>query len=380
MVRNTLLTFVFLFACLSVLVQSALLNAQVLPSSVDSGNTGSHESIFLSGKVRLEDGSRVPGSVSVVIDCSGQNRTAAYADIDGDFGFQLNSRGISSLSNQGSVALPSDDVSGRQNMGWQVCDLRAEASGYVSARKSLSAIAGESGLVNLGTVVMYPLAGTDGFTISAADAEIPKQARKDFEKGQQEAKKGKWSAAREKFQKAVTLCPRFAMAWLELGRMQTQESNLVAARESFHAALEVDSKLPTAYIGLAQVAAEEGHWQELADTTDHLLALNPTDYPQFWFLNGVANFNLRQYDRAERSVLRSMQSDSQHRIPKNEYLLGLILAVKHDYREAAEHVRSFLQTSPDGKAAEDAHRQLTEFEKLAAPAEASSQAGGGGAK
>jgi len=55
MVRNTLLTFVFLFACLSVLVQSALLNAQVLPSSVDSGTTGNHESIFLSGKVRLED-------------------------------------------------------------------------------------------------------------------------------------------------------------------------------------------------------------------------------------------------------------------------------------------------------------------------------------
>ena len=61
-----------------------------------------------------------------------------------------------------------------------------------------------------------------------------------------------------------------------------------------------------------------------------------------------------------------MRLDGQHRFPKMEYLLGLIKAVKHDYRAAAEHIGNYLRLSPNASDAPAIQKQLADFQKLAA--------------
>jgi tetratricopeptide (TPR) repeat protein len=320
--------------------------------------------VFLTGKVQLEDGSPVPGSVLLQLDCSGQIHTEAYSDVNGGFSFRLNASG---QSDQGIVPMPSDAMAPIPQRSWQACDLLAQAPGYRSDKISLSNLVGQTGQVLLGAIIMRPIATAPGFMISAADAHVPGNARKDFQKGQTEARKGKWAAARERFQKAIALYPRFATAWLALGSIQTQEGNFSGARQSFNQALQVDSRLVSAYVGISRIAATEGRWQELADSTSHLLEINPVSFPQFWFLNSVANFNLQHFAAAESSVLRSMSLDARRSIPKNDYLLGRILAVRHDYAGAIEHLKAYLATAASDPAAPDARKQLAEYERLLAP-------------
>jgi cytochrome c-type biogenesis protein CcmH/NrfG len=353
-----------------VLLLGLPLAAQVLPQNGGAfgantdANRGSNPYVILNGTVSVQGGGKAPQPVTVLIECDGQPALRSYTDVGGSFQFRLVTSGAGF---DGPLDSSSVDGGSSPRM-WQVCDLRAEAPGYLSTKRALSDIVGEFGVVSLGTIVLQPAQSGEGFMISAADAEVTKQARKDFQKGQEAAKKGRWDAAREKFQHAVSQCPRFVTAWVALGHVQTQENNWMGASEAYHAALQVDSRLPMAYVGLAEIAAQQSQWPDLADTTARLLALYPSQYPQFWFLNGVANFNMKHFDEAEKAVLRSIQFDTQHRLTRNQYLLGLVLAVKRDYRGAAEHLRAYLQVSPTDDSAGQARKQLADFERLAAVA------------
>jgi len=150
---------------------------------------------------------------------------------------------------------------------------------------------------------------------------------------------------------------------LELGRVQIQLGNITDAQLAFHEALAADSKLVMPYAELAQIAARQQHWQDAADATDQLLALDPIGFPQGWFLNSASNYYLGRVDRAEKSALQGLRVDAQHRLPRLHFLLGAILALKHDYQGAAEHLRNYLQLAPHAEDALMAQQKLQQLEK-----------------
>jgi hypothetical protein len=57
---------------------------------------------------------------------------------------------------------------------------------------------------------------------------------------------------------------------------------------------------------------------------------------------------------------------TQHQIPKLEYLLGLVLAQKHDYAGALEHIRNYLRLSPHSADVGTAQKQAEDLERLSA--------------
>ena len=82
------------------------------------------------------------------------------------------------------------------------------------------------------------------------------------------------------------------------------------------------------------------------------------------FYNGIAKFNLRQFDEAEKSLLRAEQSDTQRHLPQIELLLGDVLIERRDFAAAATRVRQYLSLSPDGPQAEAARAELARLEQL----------------
>ena len=181
-------------------------------------------------------------------------------------------------------------------------------------------------------------------------------------------KKEKWDEAQQKFLTAVDAYPKFAEAWLELGRVQLRQNNEGGAQQSFERATLADAKFPLPYQHLAQIELKHNQWKELAQTTDHLLSLNSSTYPQYWFLNAVANYNLQNFDVAHKNALRGMAVDGAHRVPELEHVLALVLIRKRDYAAAGEHLRNYLRLAPKGPDTDLAEKQLTELEKLEADA------------
>src|SRR5262249_44533533 len=126
-------------------------------------------------------------------------------------------------------------------------------------------------------------------------------------------------------------------------------------------------RLLEAYIQIATLAVQKQQWKELADATDHIVQLSPDSSTSFWFWNSAANLNLGNISRAESSVTRGLRLDANHKVPQLEYLYGIILARRGDYKAAIAYLENYLRLSPNATDAQDAQTKLAELRKLAAP-------------
>ncbi|MBA3914128.1 MAG: tetratricopeptide repeat protein, partial [Acidobacteriales bacterium] len=179
-------------------------------------------------------------------------------------------------------------------------------------------------------------------------------------------KKSRWDAAEKHFQEAIRIYAQYAPAWFELGRTQVLQNNPAAAQQSFEQALKADPKFVSPYQALAELAARQEHWAEVVKFTDAVLALNPTNFPQVWFMNAIGNFDLHQLAAGEKSVREGLRLDVQHQMPRMEYLLSLILAQRQQYHEAAEHMTGYLKLATTPAEIADAQSQLRKLSHLAA--------------
>ena len=66
------------------------------------------------------------------------------------------------------------------------------------------------------------------------------------------------------------------------------------------------------------------------------------------------------------SLQEAAKRDTQHRIPKINHLLGVILAEKQDYSRAAENIRLYLKLSPNASDADTVRKLLADVETAAA--------------
>jgi tetratricopeptide (TPR) repeat protein len=339
-----------------------------LPDNLPLDNRGP---MFLSGKVTVEDGTPLTDPALIQSICKGNIRNEGYTDSKGGFSFDLNNN-VQTLATGDSsdISIPGRNFSGSGGSGTakrnlRDCQLQAVLPGFTSQQIELASKLSDIGTADVGTITLHRLQHVDGFTISATSALAPGKAKKEYDKGRDEEKKTKWDAAQEHFTKAVGIYPKYAVAWFELGRTQLQQSKVEDARKSFGEALAADAKFISPYEELAQLALKEKQWKDLDQITDRLDTLNPLSFPQYWFYNALANYFLQSYDKAEKSARQGLGLDPQHRIPRIEYVLGMILAQKHDFAGALEHVRKYLNYSPNASDLETVNRQIAELERLA---------------
>ena len=344
--------------------------------------------IFLSGKVMLDDGTPPPEAVTIERVCNGNPRAEAYTDSKGRFSFQLGqSQGIlqdASMSSAGdgrfggggygtskNSSLGSNQQGGlggagglseRDLMG---CEIRASLPGFRSDSVNLG---GRRMFDNpdVGTIILHRLANVEGVTISAISLQAPKDAKKAFDKGRDFLKKKKEPEAAREFEKAVEIYPKYSTAWFELGRLKEHQNDADGALKAYTQALAADPKYLNPYRQLAGMYVKDQKWKDVADITSRLIKLDPVDFPDAYFYNSVANYYLKNYDEAEKSVREAQKLDSRNRMPKSNQLLGAILAEKQDYSGAAEQIKKYLTFLPAGQEAENAKKQLMELEKITA--------------
>jgi len=336
----------------------------------------------ITGRVMLDDGGPPPETVVIERVCNGTSRNEGYTDHKGYFSIDLGmERGVLQDASTGGglfgdtgMSVPGQGQTGSGMGGgamadrrYMNCDLRANLPGY---RSQLVSLANRRPMdsPDIGTIFLHRLGNAEGRLISAISLAAPKDARRAFEKGSDLAKKKKLDDAMKSYQKAVDVYPKFAAAWFELGKLQAAKGQADAAHQSFHAAVEADPKYLNPYLELSRLALGAKNWRELADVTGRAVKLDPFDYPQQFFFNSVANYNLQDLDAAEKSAREAEKLDTQHHFPQVSHLLGVILAQRRDYTGAADEMRSYLKFAPGATDAATVRGQLDQLEKLSAQA------------
>jgi tetratricopeptide (TPR) repeat protein len=334
--------------------------------------------VYVSGKVTLQDGSVVP-QVNIERVCGGIAKTVAYTDSKGHFSFQWGDRSLivtdasdagsgrsnsggfgSSQSAGGANALASDPFGNRM----MNCELRANVAGFTSdAVNMFNRRTADN--PDIGTIILHRLAGVEGSSISVTSMMAPKAAKKAYEQGLQSLLKNKPNDAQKDFEKAVAAYPQYADAWVSLGKLHLEQQAMARAREAFVKAMAADAKLVAPHMELGLLAAKDANWEESAKYLDRAVELDPVDFPQAWYADAVANFNLAKYDAAERAARAAVKLDPRHANPRSHYLLGLVLDEKRDYAGAAAELTTYIKLAPNAPDLAQAKGKLGELEKMA---------------
>lgn len=346
-------------------------------SAPTTGSPSTTRPIFLSGKVMFDDGTAPNVDIRIERVCGGVPRLETHTDSKGQFSFQVGQNasvdtdaadpttGGSLYPSSGQFPSQSSAISSRSSQTadplWN-CELRASYPGY---RSDLVELAMRRSLDNpdLGTLILHRLSNVAGSSISLTTALAPKNAQKDYEKGLQLAAKGDFEQAEKRLVKATDAYPKYAIAWFALGEIQQKQGNSTEARKSYAAAIAADAKYVSPYNQLAVLSAQEGKWQDAADYTNQVIQLNPVEFPSAFWLNAIANYNLKRLEEAEKSAKELLKVDAAHKFPEGENLLGQIFLEKGNYAEAAAHLRAYLVLRPNAKNADSIKQALAKLDQ-----------------
>jgi tetratricopeptide (TPR) repeat protein len=320
--------------------------------------------LFLSGKVVIDDGSDLSEPAAIQTICRGQNHTEAFSDSHGGFSFEIGRSSGVSAAGLADADTSWSSAAATRTRNLQDCELQASLAGFTSNSIALSSKVAMGASSDIGHIVLHRVAKVDGLTVSATSAAAPGPAKKAFEKGRKEEGKNHWDQAQQALEKAVQIYPKYAVAWWELGRIQQQNNDPAAARRSFTQSIEADPQYVNPYRGLAQLSALTQQWKDVVQVTTRLLDLNPVNFPDAWFLNALGHYYEKNLDEAEKSARRGIRIDGEHRLPKLELLLGAVLVERRKYSDAADHLRQYLQFVPNGPESDLARKQLADVSQL----------------
>jgi tetratricopeptide repeat protein len=334
--------------------------------------------LYVNGRVLMDTGQPVPEPVSVAITCGMGSLQVIHTDLKGYFQFTLGAgpQGNMSFNASDDIMSPGGNTGGSRMRGGfgafgdlTGCEVRVSVDGYQPLDHPLSGPA-ELGSIDVGTLQLRRLAGVQGSAISVTSMLVPGNARKEFEKGDKEARNNKLQPAAEHLQKAVAEYDNYAAAWSELGRIYSATHENEKARQAFEKAIEVDPKYVSPYVSLATLQIQTEDYQSGLETAGKALDLNP-GLEVAKFLQAVGNFKLDRLDDAQKSAEEAEKGPHQN-LTQVHVLLADIFTQKKDYSSAAAQMRAYLKESPKGPFAAQMKKNLDQIEASTTSADAES--------
>ena len=326
----------------------------------------------------METGQPVPEPVSVQLDCGMRVLQVIRTDLKGYFQFTLGS------GPQGNVdfSAANDQImgggpgmggtNGMGNSGYGSpgfgnslvgCELRVSVDGFLPSVRPITSPP-DLETIDVGTFHLARIAGVEGSAISVTSMLVPSNARKEFEKGEDDARNNKIKPATTHFEKAVAEYDNYAAAWTELGRVYLAGHEPDKAGQAFAKAIAVDPKYIPPYVSLAGLQIQGEEYDQAIDTAGKALALNPAVDIANYF-QALGYFKLNRLDDAERSA-REVEKSPNQTIPQVHALLADIFLEKQDFPGAAGEMRAYLKQSPKGPLAPEIKKKLDQMGVAAA--------------
>ena len=288
----------------------------------------------------METGQPVPEPVSVQLDCGMRVLQVIRTDLKGYFQFTLGSGPQGNIDYSAAddqimgAGLGMNGANGMGNSGFGSpgfgnglvgCELRVSVDGFQPSVRPITSPP-DLETIDVGTFHLARIAGVEGSAISVTSMLVPSNARKEFEKGEDDARNNKIKPATAHFEKAVAEYDNYAAAWNELGKVYVAGHEPDKARQAFAKAIAVDPKYIPPYVSLASLQIQGEEYDQAIDTAGKALALNPAVDIANYF-QAVGYFKLNRLDDAERSA-REVEKSPNQTIPQVHALLADIFLEK----------------------------------------------------
>lgn len=193
--------------------------------------------------------------------------------------------------------------------------------------------------------------------VSAADFNIPKSARKTFDKANDLMAKRKFTQALDRLNEAIAIYPRYAEAYNNLGVVYNELGNARLAREALQRAIAIDDHQVRAMLGLARMDVVDRDFIHAESLLGKAIAADPGNGAALVLL-AYAQFSNQQYDQALATCHRA------HSLPQTHHAFVHYIAAdawekqNHPANAMAE-LQIFLTEEQSGPRAEAARKKMT---------------------
>ena len=195
------------------------------------------------------------------------------------------------------------------------------------------------------------------------DANVPSEARKEFEKGEElvaTGEKNKLGAAARHFERALVIYPGFLEAQLRLGTTYMDLLQWPQAEKVLHQANETHPKTPNVLFALGELYLQQQKTAEAEKTLREGLQIEPRSW-QGHFTLGRLYWSSGDLVRAGRQVGYALQLNPN--LAEAHLLGGNIYLRAHKVAEAQFEFEEYLRLAPKGKYAAQTREVLQRIRK-----------------
>jgi len=201
--------------------------------------------------------------------------------------------------------------------------------------------------------LLPPLTLITSPTVAAGQLRIKPRARREYHQACVALKNNKLADAEQHLHKAVLHDPKYAAAWVTLGQVLVARQHNDEARTACKQGSTGDPTYAPAYLCLADIAARAHAWDEVLKLSARTLELDPSHNAVAYEYDAAASLHLHDLAAAEKSALRAVEIDKDHREPRVHFVLAQIYEAKGDPANEALQLREYLKYAgnPDDVAA-----------------------------
>jgi tetratricopeptide (TPR) repeat protein len=198
-------------------------------------------------------------------------------------------------------------------------------------------------------------------TVAVADMNIPRAARKQFNKATDLIAREDWKKAIDLLNRALAIYPQYAQAYNNLGVVYARLGDRSNEKVALQKALAINDHFAPAWVNLGRMAIAQRDFPNAEGWLDKAAALEPANSQTLLILANVQLMNLH-YDLAITTCRKV------HSLGQDSHSLVHFIAARayeHETRipEAKKELHTFLDEEPDGIRADAARRELTNLQK-----------------
>jgi tetratricopeptide (TPR) repeat protein len=197
--------------------------------------------------------------------------------------------------------------------------------------------------------------------VSFADVNVPADAKKEFEKGTDSMEKKNWPDAKEHLSRAVTMYPKYALAYNNLGVTYLRMGQGPQAMDAFRNAVQYDEHLAQANLFLGQFYYENKDYKQAEPCLKRAVDAEPHNAQ---VLLALANTELRNGE-TEQALANAQKV---HSLPDHKkfaiahLVAAEILSGRGDTQKVGEEYRLFLKEDPSSPLAARVKGALAKLE------------------
>ena len=242
------------------------------------------------------------------------------------------------------------------SVGYYVIRVRVES--YLEEEVSVfvrSANSREVLMIELRPITKIPESGAK--TMSIADYQIPRAARREYEQGLEDRKRGQCAKAIPHLQKAIAAFDKYGAAFIELGNCFKETGDFGKAEESFQKAIEHTNTI-FPWMSLADLYAARNRFADAQDVLRRSISKYPTE-GDLHFAMARLYFDRGSLKEAEEAALQA--HSMLHRMADVHLLLAKLYLSLEKYPALVTQLRTYLDENPRGPVADRVRKNLAEL-------------------